>query len=255
MSYTATGQLRFFGTSTGNTIDCATLTIPTSVVFDGVGGGWTLSSAFSNDNALTLKNGTLDTNSKAVQSTPFVTGVGTKTLTLGSTEWYVTGSSSLNNLQPTGLTVTANTAVFKTQVTVGGTTTITGGSTNWNGTSLWLASTNGGSYTITGANTFADIRCNEGTTAHTITFPNATTTVSTFTVSGTAGHLVTLQRTGGSGSFTLAKAGGGTVTCNYVSVSNSTASPASTFVARSSIDGGGNSGWSFNTPSGFAAFF
>lgn len=46
--------------------------------------------------------------------------------------------------------------------------------------------------------------------------------------------------------FTLTKAGGGTVTALYLSISNSTATPASTWFAVGSTDGGGNSGWTFS---------
>lgn len=110
-------------------------------------------------------------------------------------------------------------------------------------------------FTITGANTFNDIRLDDGAFAHTITFPNSTTTVTTFTVNGAAGKLVTLQRTGASGTWTLAKSGAGTVDCNYLAISNSTATPGSTFFANDSTNGGGNTDWTFVGAGGNNLFF
>lgn len=47
--------------------------------------------------------------------------------------------------------------------------------------------------------------------------------------------------------FTLTKAGGGFVDAEYLSISNSTASPANTWYAGNfSTNGGGNSGWTFD---------
>lgn len=48
--------------------------------------------------------------------------------------------------------------------------------------------------------------------------------------------------------FTLTKNGGGTVVCSYLTITNSTGSPASTWYAVSSTDGGSNSGWTFSAP-------
>jgi hypothetical protein len=111
--------------------------------------------------------------------------------------------------------------------------------------------------TITGANTFTEIASTK-TVAHTIVFPNSTTTTGAFTVQGSSGNVVTLSRTGASGTFTLSKSGGGVVSSNYLSISNSTASPSTTWYAgANSTDGGGNTGWIFtNAPNGnFFMFF
>ena len=108
---------------------------------------------------------------------------------------------------------------------------------------------------ISGANTFAEIASTK-TVAHTIEFPIATTTVAAFTVSGTSGNVVTLSRTGASGVFTLTKTGVGVVSSNYLSISNSTATPTLTWYAgANSTDGGGNTGWIFaNAPTASGNF-
>ena len=60
-TYSATGLLTFNSTTTGNTITTNSTSISAPVVFDGVGGYWTLGSALSTTNTLTLTTGTLNT--------------------------------------------------------------------------------------------------------------------------------------------------------------------------------------------------
>jgi hypothetical protein len=48
-----------------------------------------------------------------------------------------------------------------------------------------------------------------------------------------------------SGPGTLTKAAGGTVDVDHCVISGVTATPAATWRARASTDGGGNSGWTF----------
>jgi hypothetical protein len=43
----------------------------------------------------------------------------------------------------------------------------------------------------------------------------------------------------------LTKSGGGTVLCDYMSISKSTATPANTWYATNSTNGGTNTGWTF----------
>jgi hypothetical protein len=115
--------------------------------------------------------------------------------------------------------------------------------------------------TISGTPTFSEIASTK-TVAHTIVFPNVTTTTAAWSVNGSSGNVVTLSRTGASGTFTLAKSGGGTVSASWLSISNSTATPGSTWTATNSIDGGGNTGWTITAPpapspssGNFLAFF
>jgi hypothetical protein len=105
--------------------------------------------------------------------------------------------------------------------------------------------------TLAGANTFGELASTK-TVAHTIVFPNVTTTVLKWSISGSAGNLVTLSRTGASGSFTLNYLSAGDVSADYLSISNSTASPPNTWYAgANSIDNGGNINWIFTVaPSG-----
>ena len=113
--------------------------------------------------------------------------------------------------------------------------------------------------TITGANTFTELASTK-TVAHTIIFPNSTTTVDTWSITGTAGNVVTLTRTGGSGQFTLSKTSGYLSGIDYLSISNGIGyAPISTwYVGANSTNGGGNTGLIFTArpaPDNFMAFF
>lgn len=76
-----------------------------------------------------------------------------------------------------------------------------------------------------------------------------TQTVTTFTVSGTAGNLITINSTT-TATHALTKSGGGTITCNYLSVQHSVATPSNTWYALNSTNNQGvataGSGWLFS---------
>ena len=124
--------------------------------------------------------------------------------------------------------------------------TFSGGGKVYN--NIWFArGASTGSNIITGTNTFNEFK-DTGSAAHTITFPNATTTVNAFNVNGNPNNLITLSRTGTSGKFTLSKSSG-IVSCDYLSISNSTVTGGATWYAGThSINGGNNTGWIFNSP-------
>lgn len=119
--------------------------------------------------------------------------------------------------------------------------------------SLRRSGTGSGTLTITGTNTFTgSIRDDDGSVAHTIIFPNVTTTVGGFQVRGSAGKNVTLSRTGGAGTWTLTTTGGVDIRCNYLTISNSTvdASPV-WYAGPQSTNSGGNTNWIFgDSPNG-----
>lgn len=216
-------------------------------------GGFTLAAG----TAITLENG----------STATTTNInGTLTLPNGAT---YTASAGDFNVSATGTVTTSGAATFATDtgVTINASATISGaisvlvtantatartialgGKTYANFTRSGSGS---GTRTITGTNTFTGtFQDNEGSVAHTIVFPNVTTTVGDFIVAGSSGKLVTLSRTGGAGTFTLTKTGGGRIDdCDYLSISNSTvdASPE-WYAGANSTDGTGNTNWIFTAP-------
>lgn len=94
--------------------------------------------------------------------------------------------------------------------------------------------------TVTGTTTLAAGKTLKA--AYGLTFTSAA-----WDLTGTSGSPITLSSDDGANAATLAKSGGGTVTAEYCTVSYLTASPAATFLALNSTDGGNNTNWTFNT--------
>lgn len=167
---------------------------------------------------------------------------GTGGLNIGTAIWTIFGTGTCWNVAATA------TLIGSAEITLSDTSTtartFAGGGQTYG--KLTIGGTTGiSTTTVTGANTFSEIASTK-TVAHTIVFPIATTIVGVWSVNGSAGNLVTLSRTGASGTFTLTKSGGGVVSANYLSISNSTATPSLTWYAGiTSTDGGGNTGWIF----------
>ena len=101
--------------------------------------------------------------------------------------------------------------------------------------------------TITGGNGFSKLT-NTKLVAYTVVFPNVETRVASWNLNGSAGNLITLSRTGGSGTFTIRYVGGAFALAQYLSISNSNALPVRGLYAIYSVNGGGNTGWTFGAP-------
>lgn len=162
----------------------------------------------------------------------------TGTISLGSNTVTLSGTGSAWNMAA-GASVTAGTSTINyTNSSSSSKTFVGAGKTYYN---LTFTSGSSGTYTISGANTFHNFyHTGSGTGAltvsssntfadfkvdtppHTVNFGAGTTqTVTTFTVSGTAGNLMTLQSTSAGTAWFLSKAGGGTVSCDYLSLQDS----------------------------------
>jgi len=110
------------------------------------------------------------------------------------------------------------------------------------------------------SNTFHDFK-DTGTVAHSIWFFHGSTThVTTFTVTGSSGKLVTINSCTYSSGFSatttthaLVKSGGGTISCGYLSVQHSVATPTNTWYAGTTSTNNqavatAGSGWTFTAP-------
>lgn len=217
-----------------------------ALTFNGVGGTWQLADALNDSvRAITLTNGTLNLNGKAVTAGSFVTATGTKTLTIGASTLTLNQAGTIfNNAQNANFTVTANTGTVKFTDATSSTKTFAGGGANYNGMNLYFTGAGTGAFILSGSNTFADLKCD--TPPHTVTFTDGTTTtITSLTVAGTAGNLMTLGGTSTAGWTISDNAGTNSVT--YTSISYSTATGGATFSARGAgnVNGGHNSGWLF----------
>jgi hypothetical protein len=240
-------------TSTGKTITTAGVTIK-AINLNGVGGAWTLQDNLIQTSGFYQDNGTFNANNKDVTASDFYFYADTgynPTVNMGSGTWTATTASDSNFWyidENNGEVVTINSDTSTIYYATDGADISTftgGGKTYYN---LTLAGVGGAvsNFGIYGSNTF--------NTFSVLTYPhkvffndNSTQTLSDFNVSGTSGNLITLDSVGGVDTFTLSKSSG-TVDCDYLDISNSTATGGATWNAGdNSIDNGGNNGWIFGS--------
>jgi len=245
---TLTGNRAFIIAAT-STVTSNGIAFPGGLTVNATGATVTLADALLSTSTFILTAGTFDANNQNV-TVPGVSSSNTNTrvLTMGSGTWAITGasSSSWNTGTSTNLTLNANTSTIKFTNTTNTAIGFDGGGKTFY--DVWFdrgAST--GTITVVGTNTFNSLRYNNGSAARTIIFPNVTTTIAAggLLLSGSSGNLLTLARTGGSGTMTISVASG-TICLDYLSISNSTATGGASFYAGAgSTDGGSNSGWTF----------
>lgn len=187
--------------------------------------------------------GTIDANDFNVTFGRFSMNA-SSTVYMGSGTWTLNASGSFWSAA-TGATVHAETSTIKSTFT--GTITRTfggGGNTYYN---FWNANTSTSIVTITGSNTFNDIKIDAGKSVKFTA--GTTTTVSSLTWTGTSGNLITIASSSNGSAFTISKASG-TVNADYIDIRDSTATGGATFYAgANSVDSTGNSGWIFNSTS------
>lgn len=242
---TYTGFTTFNATTTGKTITTngVTLLNPT---FNGVGGAWALNSALTTNGAISFTNGTLDLNGNSCTTTNRISiNAGTKNITFNGGTLFVGASNAtaFNNSNPTNFTTTAGTGTGTISMTGAAAKTFVGGGSTFNCT---INQGGAGALTITGSNTFSNIT-NTVQPASILFTAGTTSTFSNFSLSGTAGNLITIGSVTAA-SHTLSKASG-TVSSDYLSISQSTATGgASWYAGANSTNGGNNSGWVFTAP-------
>ena len=120
------------------------------------------------------------------------------------------------------------------------------------GTLRYQAAGSTGALAITGANTFAALEVSDATASKTVTLPSATTTTLTsaagFAITGVSGFPVTLNSSTPTSAATLSIASG-TVSTDYLTIQDSTATGGATFYAgANSTNVSGNTGWIFGAP-------
>ena len=253
MTLTAsTNAMSFRATSGTQQITTNAKTIDFPLTFNGVGGTFQLQDALTmgSTRTATLTNGTLDLFGKTLTvGTRFTTATGTKNLTFngGTLVCPDPNTTAFNNAAPTGFTTTAGTGTGTISMTAATAKTFVGGGSTFNCT---LNQGGAGALTITGSNTFSNIT-NTVQPASILFTAGTTSTFSNFSLSGTAGNLITIGSVTAA-SHTLSKASG-TVSSDYLSISRSTATGgASWYAGANSTNGGNNSGWVFTAPPGGA---
>lgn len=130
VTWSHTGLWNFTSTASGRTITLAGKTLGGGITFNGVGGVWTLQDALSATGTLTLTNGSLDANAKAVTVGAISTAnANTRTLDLGGCAITLTGSGTIwTTATTTGLTLDVSSASLTSNYSGINTRTITAGS-------------------------------------------------------------------------------------------------------------------------------
>jgi len=203
--------------------------------------------------AVAITAGTFDSNGYAVTVPLFSsTGSSTRALTMGASVWTITESGATAwHVSGTGFTVTAGTSTIN--MTSASAKTFVGDSKTYYN----LVQAGAGTLTINNSNTFNDI----GNTTQPATLrlhAGTTQTVTTFSLSGTAGNLITLDSTSAGSTATLSKASG-TVTPSYLSINDNVATGGATWDASNGTNTNAtpltNSGWIFPATGGNSGAF
>lgn len=255
MTFAASSGVLTFGATSGTQIITTNgKTVDEPITINGVGGTWQLQDALlmGTTRTLTHTNGTLDLNGMTLTvGTAYTIATGTKNLTFnaGTLVCPTAATTAFNNAVPTGFTTTAGTGTGKISMTAATAKTFVGGDSTYNCT---LSNDGAGALTISGSNTFTTIANGVQPTA--FTFTAATTqTVTNWTVSGTAGNLVTIT-SGTAGVPALLSKASGTVSSNYLSLKDSMALGGATWYAgANSTNVSGNLGWIFSSAPANAA--
>jgi hypothetical protein len=248
-----TNTLVFGATSGARTLTSNGKALDLPVTFNAGAGGtatWSLQDQFriGSTRRCTLTNGTLNLNGRTMFVGAFETGSGTKTLAFNSGILVCTGSgaTAFNNVQPTNFTTTGPTGAI--QMSSASAKTFVGGGRTY---AAILQQAGVGGLTITGANTFQDIQATAVGAPTSVFLPaGATTTVSAFSLSGSAGAEVTLRSSTGVSQATLLDSTGGTNNVSFLDISWINASPANStiwnaFTTNGNVNSGNNTGWVF----------
>jgi hypothetical protein len=242
-------------TSNGQTLSC-------QITVNGVGGtvqladDFTLIQAGARTNPFTLTNGTFNANGKNVSLGVFDSNnANTRTLTMGSGTWTLSGYGSGSNTTPvwditttTGLTFNANTANIVLSDTTTNTRYFNGGALAYN--KLTIGGTTGSSIlVITGVagQSFTEIASTK-TVAHTVGFAGPVS-LGNWTVTGSAIGTVTVKSTVVGTQRVLTYTGNIKSTMDYMSFTDigfsytlGPSNPYLVYAGANSTNGGNNSG-------------
>lgn len=255
MTFSGTTTSFTFSSTSSSTITSNGKTFTAPLTFNGIGGTWTLQDNFTlgTGSSMTLTKGTFNANNYNVTIPNFSSSnSNTRTVTMGSGLWTLNGTGTVWNMaNATNLTLNSNLSTIKITDSSNTTTSFSGGGQTFNNI-YYSRGASTASNTIVGSNTFSDFK-DDGSVAHSILFTSGiTTTVTTFTVSGGISNLISINSTT-TAIHTLTKSGGGTISCDYLNIQHSVATPSSTWYAGANSTNNqavstAGSGWIFTVP-------
>jgi hypothetical protein len=216
-------------------------------------GTYTLQSNLVTSGTFDLNTGTLNMNNFNVTSTIMTTNTtGTRGITFGTGTWNLTSTAAGNvwqiNATGAGMTLSAASGTIKIVNATVNARTIAAGTRTY-GTLDYTVAGSTGSLTLQTAATYDTIKFSDANNGRTLILPAATaTTVNNWNVFGTAGKLMTINSSTAATAATISKASG-TVSSDYLSLQDSTATGGATWYAgANSTNGTNNTGWIFTAP-------
>jgi hypothetical protein len=242
---TGTGTLTFAGRGS-QTITSAGRTFTQPINIESPSGTVQLGDAYNASNTITLTQGTFSAVTYNVTCTRFISNLNeTRTLNMGSGLWTLTGTGTgvgspwELGLTVTNLTLNKDSADILFSDTSAAARQFRGVGQSYNKLTIGGA-TGTSTLTISGANTFTELASTK-TVAHTISFATTGFTINTWSVTGSAGNVVTVNSTttGTRRTFTLTNVTSG---IDYLAVQDIGVTDANRFyVGANSTDGGNNS--------------
>lgn len=258
---TSFSGIYFRATSGTRTITTNNIDLTGLYTYFGDAGGtatWSLGSNF-NSRGITHTAGTFNTNNYAI-STYANIGWGAGTVNLGSSTvdgFIITFQNCTANLGSSLIRPTGTFACYSGTTVNAGTSTIQvpagfsfdGGGYTYN--TVECLST-GGTFSITGSNTFNTLTFTPGITVSLAA--GTTQTVTNITITGSASKTLTIKSSSAGTQATLSKASG-TVSGSYLSLQDSNATGGATWIAYNSTVKSNVTGWLVSSNSGFFNFF
>jgi len=218
---------------------------------DAPGGSYTLQDNFTSSSTsgqnIGITRGTFDANDKDVTGLYGITRNGTAAavLDLGNGTWTLTGdvNSPWSIGSVTGLTIIPGASAIKFTAAMATAFREVAMAGTYN--NVEFATTGSYGFTVRYAPTFNQFKVAPGT--KTQFYRSETVTATTWILEGTEANPITLA-SDTTTAATVAKAGGGTVTADYATITYLTGTPSDTWYATNSTDGGNTSGWTFSAP-------
>jgi len=238
MTWGHTNFIYFYGSSSDATITTNGVEINSRFYVDK--NGWSLIFAddFLSVRSFVVYNSILETGGYTMNTGQFE-AVGTSTISYGNGQIRFSGSGTVWNLDST-VTLTGDGPIYIENGTATAKTFVGGGRTYYD---LYILSDN---VTITGSNSFDNLRVNIGGESNGLKLASGTTQTirSEFSANGSAGYPVKLSSSVADSAAVLWKTSG-TVVESYMTIKDSVAMGGADWYASNSTNVSGNFGWVF----------
>jgi hypothetical protein len=242
-----------FASRATQTFTSAGKTITFPITVNKPAGAFELGDALEVSNSITLTQGTFDAKNYNLTCTAFgSSNNNTRTITMGSGLWTISGTGNLWTIAGTDLTFNKDTAdILFSDTSTTSRTFASGGQSDYNKITIGGA-TGTSTFSFQSSNVFAEIASTK-TVAHTITFV-ANQTIGTWSVTGTSGNVVTVNSSSAGTRRTIDLTNSTAGTVDFLNVKDiGITNPDTFYVGNNSTDSGNNLNVIFNSGPGATA--